>query len=122
MAVNSPVQRNSHYEAPEPPLQLEKIFKFQQRIFFDMSAGLCVLASYLGDRLGLFRALADQGWVSAGELAANRQICPEMTAEWLRMMACARYVEYDAQQDRYALPAEHAMILANDSSPTCFAG
>lgn len=110
------------YEIPEPPLQLEKIFKFQQRMFYDMSAALGALAAYLGDRLGLFQAMAEVGPVSASELARRQEACPEMVAEWLRVMTCAGYLEQDTQDDRYTLPAEHAVILANDGGPMCFAG
>jgi ubiquinone/menaquinone biosynthesis C-methylase UbiE len=120
MATKS--QLDVRYEAPEPPLQLEKIFKFQQRLFGEMSGALSALAAYLGDRLGLFRALAEQGAVSSAELARRQGLCPELTAEWLRVMTCAGYVEYAPDADRYTLPPEHAMVLANESSPMCFAG
>jgi ubiquinone/menaquinone biosynthesis C-methylase UbiE len=120
MATNP--QRDIRYDAPEPPLQLEKVFNFQQRLFFDMSATLGALAAFLGDRLGFFRSLAGQGRVSAGEFARSQEMCPEMVAEWLRVMTCAGYLEYDPEADLYGLPPEHAMILASDGGPMCFAG
>jgi SAM-dependent methyltransferase len=122
MAADPQPQAKDLYETPEPPLRLEKVFQFQQRFFFDMSAGLGALAAYLGDRLGLFRALAEQGWVSAPEFARRQQMCPDMLAEWLQTMACSGYVEYDPDGDRYALPSEHAVCLANDAGPMCLAG
>jgi len=115
-------QLDTHYDAPEPPLQLDKLFKFQQRVFFDMSAALAALAAYLGDRLGLLKALADLGPASASELARRQHACPEMVAEWLRVMTCAGYLDHDGEQDLYALPPEHAMVIANDGGPMCFAG
>ncbi|MGB9369705.1 MAG: class I SAM-dependent methyltransferase [Xanthobacteraceae bacterium] len=114
-------QLDPRYEAPEPPLQLDKMFKFQQRIFFDMSAALGALAGYLGDKLGLLKALSALGPVSAAEFARRQQLCPEMTAEWLRVMTCAGYLERD-HDGKYSLPPEHAMIVANDGGPMCFAG
>jgi ubiquinone/menaquinone biosynthesis C-methylase UbiE len=110
------------YETPEPPLRLEKMFKFQQRLLADMGGALGALATYLGDRLGLFRALAEQGPLSAAEFARNEGACPEMTAEWLRVMVCAGYLEYEPKGELYTLPPEHAMILANDGGPMCFGG
>lgn len=115
-------QLDARYEAPEPPLQLEKLFKFQQLLFFQMSAALGALAAYLGDRLGFFRALAEHGPMSAAELARRQGTCPDMTAEWLRVTTCASYLEYELQDDRYRLAPEHALILANDGGPMCFAG
>ena len=122
MSLDASRQEEGRYDNPEPPLRLEKLFGFQQRVFSDMSAGLCVLAGYIGDQLGLFAALAAKEWVSATELAARGKLCPDMTAEWLRVMTCAGYVEYDPEEDRFRLPPEHAMILANDGGPTCLAG
>jgi SAM-dependent methyltransferase len=122
MTQNAPLPKDLTYDNPQPPLQLDKLFKFQQRIFFDMSAGICALAAYLGDRLGLFAALSEQEWMSASDLVTRRQVCPDMTHEWLRVMTCAGYIEYDPRQDRYRLAPEHAMILANDFGPTSLAG
>lgn len=115
-------QLDSRYEAPEPPLQLEKIFKFQQRLFGDMSGALGAMAASVGDRLGLLRAVAEQDDVSAAELASQQGLCPEMTADWLRVMTCAGYLEQAADPGRYRLPPEHAMVLANDAGPMCLAG
>jgi ubiquinone/menaquinone biosynthesis C-methylase UbiE len=115
-------QLDARYEAPEPPLQLDKLLMFQRRLFGDMSGALGALAAYVGDRLGLFRALAEAGAVTASDFAHRHGICPEMTAEWLRVMACAGYVAYDPRDDTFALPPEHAVVLANDGGPMCVAG
>ena len=64
------------YDNLQPLLQLDKLFKFQQRLFFDVSAGICALAAYLGDRLDLFAPLTEEEWTSASALAARRQASP----------------------------------------------
>jgi SAM-dependent methyltransferase len=110
-----------HFE-PEPPLKLEKLVKFQQRLFGDMSSALTALASYLGDRLGLFRWLSESGPITAAELARRCGTCPEMTSEWLRVMASAGYVEYEQNEDSFSLSPEHAMVIANDHAPLSVAG
>jgi SAM-dependent methyltransferase len=115
-------QLDVRYQAPEPPLQLEKIFKVQQRLFGDMSGALTGLAAYLGDRLGFFRALAELGPVTAADFAKRRGTCPEMTAEWLKVMTCAGYLDHEPEDELYVLPPEHAMIFANDGGPMSFAG
>jgi SAM-dependent methyltransferase len=115
-------QLETGYFEPEPPLKFETIIKFQQRLFGDMSSGLTALAAYLGDRLGLFRSLSESGPVAAEELARRCGTCPDMTAEWLRVMASAGYVEYDSVEDSFALSPEHAMVIANDHGPLSVAG
>ena len=110
------------YDAPEPPLQLERIFRFQQRLFGEMSAALVALATFLGDRLGFFGALAESGPVTSANFASRQKTCPQMTAEWLRVMACAGYVTYEPRDQTYTLPPEHAIVLANDGGPMCIAG
>jgi SAM-dependent methyltransferase len=115
-------QLDVRYQAPEPPLQLEKVFKIQQRLFGDMSGALTGLAAYLGDRLGFFRDLAESGPITAADFSRRRSTCPEMTSEWLRVMTCAGYLEYEPEGDLYFLPPEHAMVLANDGGPMSFAG
>jgi SAM-dependent methyltransferase len=116
-----PQLETGHFE-PEPPLKFEKIIKFQQRLFGDMSGALTALAAYLGDRIGLFRSLSEAGPVTAAEFARRCGTCPEMTAEWLRVMASAGYVEYDPTEDSFALAPEHAMVIANDHAPLSVAG
>jgi ubiquinone/menaquinone biosynthesis C-methylase UbiE len=115
-------QSNPVYADPEPPLRLERLLGFQQRLFGDMSGALAGLAAYLGDRLGLFRALAEKGPTTAADLARHGRLCAEMTAEWLRIMTCAGYVEHDPDDDTYLLPAEHAMVLASEGGPMSLAG
>jgi SAM-dependent methyltransferase len=116
-----PQLETEHFE-PEPPLQFDKLIRFQQHLFGDMSGALTALAAHLGDRLGLFRSLSETGPVTAPGFARRCGTCPEMTAEWLRVMASAGYVEYDSADDSYLLPPEHAMVIANDHSPLSIAG
>jgi SAM-dependent methyltransferase len=109
-------------EAPEPPLQLDTVLKFQQQVFGQMTAALIALATYMGDRLGLFRALAEGRGVTAADLARQLDLCPDMTAEWLRVMACAGTVQQFPETGTYALPGEHAVALAAENSPMFIGG
>jgi SAM-dependent methyltransferase len=82
-----------------------------------MSAALVVL----GDRLGLYRALAARP-ATAAELAQRSELAERYVREWLNAQAAAGYVTYDAATGRYALPAEHAEALANPDSPAFVPG
>ena len=76
----------------------------------------------LGDRLGLYRALASGGPVTADELASAAATHPRLTREWLDGQAAAGLIAYDAGDDRYSLSAEGALVLADEDSPAFLAG
>lgn len=107
---------------PEPPLQMEAIFGFQNQLFHDMASALTALGAYLGDRLDLFSVLARSSPASAEALARSAGLCPAMTAEWLKLMVCAGYVNYNPEERSFALPDAHAVILANRSGPLSAGG
>ena len=108
--------------APEPPpLDQTRIQAFMDRTLGD-AAGLfaCVMA-ILGDRLGLFAALADGTPTSADELARRAGVDRRYALEWLRGMHAAGTLELEGD-DRYVLPAEHAEVLAVEGGPFFMAG
>jgi len=76
----------------------------------------------IGDRLGLYRALAVAGPLSAAELARRTGTVERYVREWLGAQAASGYVEYHADTDRYALSLEQAAAFADDSSPAFVAG
>ena len=76
---------------------------------------------YVGDRLGLYRALADEGLANAPALAAATQADPRYVREWLEQQAVTGIVEVDdaeraPDERRYSLPAEHAEVLLDRDS------
>src|SRR3954468_17841654 len=88
----------------------------------DVGAALNTALVALGDRLGLYRAMADPQPVSAADLAARTNTHERYVREWLNTQAASGYVTYDPSSDRYTLPAEHAFVLADESSPLALAG
>jgi SAM-dependent methyltransferase len=86
-----------------------------------VGAGTAQLA-YLGDRLGLYRALAASGPATPGVLAARTGCTERYLAEWLAQQSAAAFLTYEADSGQYALPPEHAMVLATDESPAALAG
>jgi SAM-dependent methyltransferase len=65
----------------------------------------------IGDRLGLYEALADGDWKSAADLAAATGTVERYVREWLLNQAAGSVVEYEPASRRYRLPAEHAAAL-----------
>lgn len=104
------------------PIDREKLAAFVERTLGDVGALLTAGLVVLGDRLGLYRAMADGVPVDAGELAARTGTTERYVREWLGAQAAAGYVEYDAATGRYRLPPEHALVLADDASPVCMLG
>jgi 2-polyprenyl-3-methyl-5-hydroxy-6-metoxy-1,4-benzoquinol methylase len=76
----------------------------------------------IGDRLGLYRALAADGPLTADELARRTGTAERYVREWLGAQAASGYVDYHPHTGRYALSPEQAAALADESSPAFVAG
>ncbi len=102
-------------------VDFEKAKQAAQQIVGDV--GTCVHGAlcFIGDRLGLFKAMKQSGPVTSDELAARTQLSERYLREWLNAMAAAQYVAYDATSRKYHLTPEYAMVLADEESPF-FAG
>ena len=101
--------------------QAERRDAFVGRLFQSGAAGLEALTIYLGNRIGLYRALADHGPATAGELAARANTSERYTREWLEQQAAADILRVDdvaaaARDRRFALPAEYAEVLLDEAS------
>ncbi|MGH7934653.1 MAG: class I SAM-dependent methyltransferase [Candidatus Binataceae bacterium] len=93
-----------------------KVKEFAGLMLNDLGAAMQGALTYIGDRLGIFKALAQAGPVTGAELAARTGLNERYLREWLGAMTAARYITYDATTARYAMPPEHAMILADENS------
>jgi 2-polyprenyl-3-methyl-5-hydroxy-6-metoxy-1,4-benzoquinol methylase len=94
----------------------ERISAFAGRLFGAATASLELATVYLGDRLGLYRALAERGPLTAAELAQATATHERYVREWARAQAVCGILELD--EDRFRLPPEHAEGLVNRDSPT----
>jgi 2-polyprenyl-3-methyl-5-hydroxy-6-metoxy-1,4-benzoquinol methylase len=88
------------------------------RLFRNATGTLELYAVYLGERLGLYRALAGGEAVTSGELAARAGVAERYVREWLEHQAATEMVEVedpraDALTRRYRLPAEHGAVLVD---------
>jgi len=92
------------------------------KIVQDGGAAASAVLVALGDRLGLYKALARGGPATPAELAQRAECAERYVREWLNSQAAGGYVTYDAKSGRYTLPAEQAFALADESSPALVAG
>ncbi|HEY5981619.1 MAG TPA: SAM-dependent methyltransferase, partial [Microlunatus sp.] len=94
---------------------------FAGKIVHDLGIGHHTLLAYLGDRLGLWRALASHPDSTSAELARRCGYTERYVREWLAAQAAAGYVTYDPATQSFTLPAEHALVLAQEDSPAFMA-
>src|SRR5437868_5993062 len=93
--------------------------KFALKLASDAGRGIAALLAGIGDRLGLFRALATRP-ANADELAARASIHPRYAQEWLHAMTAAGYVEQ--HEGKYELPAAQAEVLAREGGGVFMGG
>lgn len=86
------------------------------------SGTMTTLLAVMGDRLGLFKNLAEQGPATVNELAARMKLNERYTREWLGGMATAGYLDYETSTGRFTLPPEHVAVLAQENGPLFFGG
>lgn len=97
----------------------DKLNSFMGKAVGDIGAAMSATMVLLGDKLGLYKAMAKMGAVTSAELAKATKTTERYVREWLGNQAAGGYVTNDAESKRYTLPAEQAMALADESSP-CF--
>ncbi|HUY29134.1 MAG TPA: class I SAM-dependent methyltransferase [Candidatus Binataceae bacterium] len=102
-------------------IDFEKTKRVAQQIAGDVSTCVHGALSFIGDRLGLFKAMQASGPVTSDELAVKTGLSERYLREWLNAMAAAQYIAYDPPTRRYHLTPEYAMVLADEESPF-FAG
>jgi SAM-dependent methyltransferase len=103
-------------------LDEQKLEAFVLHTATELGAALNAALVTLGDELGLYRAMADAQPVTAAVLAARTGTQERYVREWLNAQAASGYVEYDAAAETFVLPAEHAVVLAEDDSPVSMTG
>jgi 2-polyprenyl-3-methyl-5-hydroxy-6-metoxy-1,4-benzoquinol methylase len=103
-------------------IDMEKLMGFVFQAVGEVGATLNTALVVMGDRLGLYRALADSGPLAPAELAQRTGTAERYIREWLNAQAAGAYVEYDPDSGRYSLPPEHAAALADESSPAYLPG
>src|SRR5438132_7935449 len=97
-------------------VDMKKLEEFVGRAVGDMGAAFSAALVFIGDQLGLYKALAAGGALTPGELAAKTKTQERYVREWLNNQAAGGYVMYDAESGRYSMTEEQAMALAEESS------
>jgi SAM-dependent methyltransferase len=111
MAEAEPAVQQQEPGGGETQLDEAKLNAFVARVLDDWGAISSAPLVMIGDRLGLYAAMAAAGPVTSVELAQRTGTYERYVREWLLNQAAGGYVEYDPKGDRYTLPPEHAVAL-----------
>ncbi|SKB77952.1 class I SAM-dependent methyltransferase [Dyadobacter psychrophilus] len=103
--------------AVSPTIDPQKMEAFLGRVVTDFGAAFSAPLCYIGDKLGLYKAMAFAGPLTHEELAQKTQTDPRYVREWLINQAAGGYVDYNPQTKQYTLPDEHAVALTVEDSP-----
>jgi SAM-dependent methyltransferase len=108
----------------QEPVEVEpgKLEQFVFRAVEEVGATLGAALVVMGDKLGLYRALAGAGGLTPVELARRTAVSERYVREWCNAQAAGGYVEYDPIGGTYTLPPEQAVALTDDSSPAFLPG
>jgi predicted transcriptional regulator len=92
-----------------------------QQVGVDFGAAMTVALAYIGDRLGIFKAMADGTPLSSAEIARRVGLDERYVREWASTMASAGYLDYRPADAKFCMSTEQAMVLADENN-TFFSG
>jgi SAM-dependent methyltransferase len=98
-------------------VNMDRLNQFMGKMLGDVGAAANTALIRLGDRLGLYKTLADQGPMTPAELAEATGTTERCVREWLSAQAASGYVEYDATSKIFSMQPEQAMVFADEDSP-----
>jgi len=97
-----------------------KLNAFLGQVVADMGAAMHASLILIGDKLGLYKAMAGSGPLSPADLAAKTGTTERYVREWLNANAASGYVTYDAESKSYQLPPEQAFAITRMDIPGAF--
>jgi SAM-dependent methyltransferase len=104
------------------PVDEAALEEFLGRVVLDLGATVSAALVVIGDRLGLYAAMADGAPVTAEELAERTGSAPVYVRPWLANQAAGGYVEHDATTGTWSMTPEQVAVLADPGSSTFFPG
>jgi 2-polyprenyl-3-methyl-5-hydroxy-6-metoxy-1,4-benzoquinol methylase len=100
----------------------DKLMAFMGQAVTDMSATVSVALMAIGDKLGLYKAMAGSGPLSPAEVANRTGTHERYVREWLNNQVAGGYITYDPKAHTYTLEDEQAFALADEGSPVFLGG
>ena len=95
----------------------DKLNIFLEKLVTDMGASTGIALTYIGDKLGLFTAMAGSGPMTPQDVATKTGFNLRLLTEWMKSQAAGGYLEYDSADETYLLPDEQAFVFTDENSP-----
>lgn len=92
------------------------------KVVGDVAAAMSLFMAYIGDQAGVYDALDGAGALTADELAAKTGLNSKYLLQWLGSNAAAGYITHQADEDRFSLTPEQALIFGREGQPACMQG
>src|SRR5467141_1700132 len=99
-----------------PAVDMNKLNAFIGQFVTDLGAAVHTGMVVIGEKLGLYKALAGSPMTSA-QLAAKTKTDERYVREWLSSQAAGGYITYDDKTGKFSLSPEQELTLANEDSP-----
>jgi 2-polyprenyl-3-methyl-5-hydroxy-6-metoxy-1,4-benzoquinol methylase len=100
----------------EDAMDRDKVRAFADKVYADTAGAMAAGMAYIGTKMGLFRSMAGKGPLSIEAVAKASGLQARYVEEWLKGMASAGYLDYEPESQTFALPEEHAYLLASEGS------
>jgi SAM-dependent methyltransferase len=105
----------------ESPADRKKAAALTRQVGTDFGAALAVALAFVGDRLGVFKAIEDGVPRTSTQLAERTGLNERYLREWAATMAASGYLDYNASDETFRMNAEQAMVFAHEDN-TFFMG
>jgi 2-polyprenyl-3-methyl-5-hydroxy-6-metoxy-1,4-benzoquinol methylase len=103
-------------------IDMDKLHEFLGKAVVDFGATFNAALVRIGDKLGLYKALAAAGPQTSAELAKRTGTSERYVREWLSAQAAGGYVNYDAAAGKFHMTDEQAFAMADETSPVFLPG
>lgn len=94
----------------------DKMHEFLGKVVGDFGASLSSVLGFIGQKLGLYEALASSYGLTPHELAERTGTKERYVREWLLNQAAGGYVEYDPSNGKYSMLPEQKVALTDENS------
>jgi SAM-dependent methyltransferase len=103
-------------------LEDAKLEALLEKMVGDMGAAAVAPLVMLGDRLGLYKALAEHGPMTTETLADRTGTTERYVREWCAAQAASGYIDLDSGTGHFHMSPEQQAVFADDDSPVCMTG
>jgi 2-polyprenyl-3-methyl-5-hydroxy-6-metoxy-1,4-benzoquinol methylase len=104
-----------------PAIDMNKLNAFIGQFVTDLGATVHTGMVVIGEKLGLYKALAG-GPMTSAQLAAKTKTDERYLREWLASQAAGGYITYDDKTGKFSLSEEQVFTLATEDSPAYLPG